>query len=104
MLSYPVTLDVPFPLVLFVSRPARQNAAGRSAAETGTRALSCWKQAVFGLASVPGPTGHPQAGPGSGISRATAYRYMDEAVEVLAAKAPTCARLWTAPLSCALPT
>jgi hypothetical protein len=30
---------------------------------------------------VSGPAGHPQAGPGSGISQATAYRYKDEAVE-----------------------
>ena len=37
---------------------------------------------------VPGPAGHPPAGPGFGISQATAYRYKDEAVEVLAAKAP----------------
>jgi hypothetical protein len=38
---------------------------------------------------VPGPAGHPPAGPGSGISQATAYRYNDEAVEVLAVKAPS---------------
>ena len=38
---------------------------------------------------VPEPAGHPPAGPGFGISQATAYRYKDEAVEVLAAKAPT---------------
>ena len=38
---------------------------------------------------VPGPAGHPRLGAGFGISQATAYRFKDEAVEVLAAKAPT---------------
>ena len=38
---------------------------------------------------VPGPAGHPPLGQGFSISQATAYRYKDEAVEVLAAKAPS---------------
>jgi hypothetical protein len=57
VLSYRVTLDVPLPLVLFVS--------GLLAAH------------------------RRELGAGFGISQATAYRYKDEAVEVLAAKAPT---------------
>ena len=38
---------------------------------------------------VPGPAGYRRLGAGFGISQATAYRYKDEAVEVLAAKAPS---------------
>jgi len=48
---------------------------------------------------VPGPPGHPRLGQGCGISQATAYRYKDEAVEVLAAKAPTLHEAWKRPLS-----
>jgi hypothetical protein len=35
---------------------------------------------------VPGPPRHPRLGVGFGISQATAYRYKDEAVAVLAAR------------------
>ena len=55
----------------------------------GTRALTCWKQAVFALAWFRDRPDIRRLGQGFGISQATAYRYKDEAVEVLAAKAPT---------------
>ena len=55
----------------------------------GTRALTCWKQAVFALAWFRDRPDIRRLGQGSGISQATAYRYKDEAIEVLAAKAPT---------------
>ena len=88
MLSYRVILDVPLPLVLFVSRllAARRRELGT---RDGTRALSCWKQAVFTLAWFRDRPDLRRLGQGFGISQATAYRYKDEAVEVLAAKAPT---------------
>jgi hypothetical protein len=54
----------------------------------GTRALTCWKQAVFTLAWFRDRPDIRRLGQGSGISQATAYRYKDEAVEVSAAKAP----------------
>ena len=49
MLSYRVILDVPLPLVAFVSGllAAHRREIGT---RTGTRALTCWKQAVFTLA------------------------------------------------------
>ena len=49
MLSYRVTLDVPVQLVLFVSRllADRRREIGT---RRGTRALTCFKQAVFVLA------------------------------------------------------
>ena len=87
MLSYRVTLDVPLPLVLFVSGllAGRRRELGTRA---GTRALTCWKQAVFALAWFRDRPDIRRLGAGFGISQATAYRYKDEAVEVLAAKAP----------------
>ena len=55
----------------------------------GTRALTCWKQAVFALAWFRDRPDIRRLGAGFGISQATAYRYKDEAVGVLAAKAPS---------------
>jgi DDE superfamily endonuclease len=88
VLSYRVILDVPLPLVLFVSRllGERRRELGT---RNGTRALSCWKQAVFALAWFRDRPGIRRLGQGFGISQATAYRYKDEAVSVLAARAPT---------------
>lgn len=88
MLSYRVTLDVPFQLTVFVSRLLaghRRELGTRN----GTRALTCWKQAVFALAWFRDRPDIRRLGQGFGILQATAYRYKDEAVEVLAAKAPT---------------
>ena len=88
MLSYRVILDVPLPLVVFVSGllAGHRREIGTRA---GTRALTCWKQAVFTLAWFRDRPDIRRLGQGFGISQATAYRYKDEAVEVLAAKAPT---------------
>lgn len=88
MLSYRVTLDVPVQLVLFVSGLL----AGRRlelGTRRGTRALTCFRQAVFVLAWFRDRPDIRRLGCGFGISQATAYRYLTEAVEVLAAKAPT---------------
>jgi hypothetical protein len=88
VLSYRVILDVPLPLVAFVSRllAAHRREIGT---RNGTRALTCWKQAVFALAWFRDRPDIRRLGAGFGISQATAYRYRDEAVEVLAAKAPS---------------
>ena len=88
MLSYRVILDVPLPLVLFVSGLLAEH-RGELGTRSGTRALSCWKQAVFALAWFRDRPDIRRRGQGLGISQATAYRYKDEAVEVLAAEAPT---------------
>jgi hypothetical protein len=88
VLSYRVTLDVPFQLVLFVSEllAGHRREIGTRA---GTRALSCWKQAIFALAWFRDRPDIRRLGQGFSISQATAYRYKDEAVQVLAAKAPS---------------
>jgi DDE superfamily endonuclease len=88
VLSYRVILDVPLPLVLYVSRLLAEH-RGELGTRSGTRALSCWKQAVFALAWFRDRPDIRRLGAGFSISQATAYRYKDEAVEVLAAKAPT---------------
>ena len=88
MISYRVTLDVPFQLALFVSQLLAEHRR-EIGTRDGTRALTCWKQAVFALAWFRDRPDIRRLGQGSGISQATAYRYKDEAVGVLAAKAPT---------------
>jgi DDE superfamily endonuclease len=88
VLSYRVILDVPLPLVLFVPGLLAEH-RGELGTRNGTRALSCWKQAVFALAWFRDRPDIRRLGQGFGISQATAYRYKDEAVEVLAAQAPT---------------
>ena len=68
MLSYRVILDVPLPLVVFVSRlPAdhRREIGTRN----GTRALTCWKQAVFALAWFRDRPDIRRLGQGFGISQ-----------------------------------
>jgi len=87
VLSYRVTLDVPLQLVLFVSRLLAEHRR-EIGTRDGTRALTCWKQAIFALAWFRDRPDIRRLGQGPGISQATAYRYKDEAIEVLAATAP----------------
>jgi hypothetical protein len=103
VLSYRVILDVPLPLVVFVSRLLADHRRELGTRD-GTRALTCWKQAVFTLAWFRDRPDIPRLGRGFGISQATAYRYKDEAVEVLAAKAPTLREALERPLSRGFPT
>jgi hypothetical protein len=103
VLSCLVILDVPLPLVLFVSELPGEHRR-EIGTRNGTRALTCWRQALFALAWFRDRPDIRRRGQGSGISQATAYRYKDEAVEVLAAKAPRCARPWTRLLSRDFPT
>ena len=88
MISYRVMLDVPLQLALYM---ADLLAAHRREIGTrdGTRALTCRNQAIFALAWFRDRPDIRRLGQGFGISQATAYRYKDEAVEVLAAKAPS---------------
>jgi hypothetical protein len=91
VLSYRVILDVPFQLAVFVSGLLADH-RHELGTRTGTRALTCWKQAVFALAWFRDRPDIRRLGAGFGSSQATAYRYKDEAVQVLAAKAPVPAR------------
>jgi hypothetical protein len=87
VVSYRVALDVPRELVTYLSdllAGHRRELGTRR----GTRALTCWKQAVFALAWFRDRPDIPRLGKGFGLSQATAYRKIDEIIEVLAARAP----------------
>lgn len=88
MIAYPARLDVPAQLITHLAGllAAHRRQLGTRA---GTRALTCRRQALMTLVWL--RTGDPLTllGSGFGISRATAYRYRDEAVAVLAATADT---------------
>ena len=87
MITYRATLDV--------SRELVRHLATLLAAERrrlrhphGTRALTCFAQAVMGLRWFRDRTDRAALGRDHGVSRATAYRYIDEVIDVLAEQAP----------------
>ena len=67
MLSYRVTLDVPFQLVVFVSGLLADHRR-ELGTRTETRALTCWKQAIFALAWFRDRPDIRRLGAGFGIS------------------------------------
>jgi hypothetical protein len=87
VLSYRVMLDVPGQLVVFVAGllVAHRREIGT---RRGTRALTCGRQPVFALAWFRDRPDIARLGKGFGVSQATAYRYLEEAITVLAARAP----------------
>lgn len=87
MIAYGATLDVSRELVAYVASllAARRRARGT---RRRSRALSCGKQAVLALVWFRKREDLTVLAAGFGISRATAYRYRDEAVAVLAVEAP----------------
>lgn len=87
MIPYLAMLDVPRELVRYVSRLLAAERRVRGT-RRDSRALTCWKQALFALAWFRKQEDLAVLGAGFGISRATAYRYHDEAVSVLAEQAP----------------
>jgi hypothetical protein len=87
VIAYRAMLDVPRELVTYVSRLLADERRARGTRRR-TRALSCWRQALFALTWFRKREDITVLGAGFGISRATAYRYHDETVTVLAAQAP----------------
>jgi DDE superfamily endonuclease len=87
VVSYRVMLDVPRELIWFVSGllAARRRQIGT---RRGTRRLGCYRQALFALAWFRDKGDIPRLGRGFGLPQSTAYRYLDEVIEVLAARAP----------------
>jgi len=87
VIGYPAMLDVPRELIGYVSRllAAERHARGT---RRNSRALTCWKQALFVLVWFRKQEDLAVLGAGFGISRATAYRYHDEGITVLADQAP----------------
>jgi len=87
VIAYRATLDVPRELVVFVAGLLRAERRRRGT-RTGTRALTCFWQAVLVTRWFRDRTDPARLGRDHGISRATAYRYLDEGIAVLAACAP----------------
>jgi hypothetical protein len=80
-------VDVPRELVLFVSRLLASHRR-EIGTRKGTRRLTCYKQALFALAWFRDKGDIPRLGRGFGLPQSTAYRYLDEVIGVLAARAP----------------
>src|SRR5215472_13996738 len=80
-------LDVPAELVRYLSRllAAERRRRGTPA---GSRKLTCRDQAILALRWFRDRTRIAALGRDHGVSRATAYRYVAEAVDVLSAQAP----------------
>src|SRR3954447_7696981 len=87
VIAYRAMLDVPRELVREVARLLRAERCIRGT-RTGSRALTCWYQALLVLAWFRNQGDIALVGVGFGVSRATAYRYRDEVITVLAARAP----------------
>ncbi len=87
MIAYRATLDVPRELAWFVAKLLLAERRRRGTPR-GSRALSCFWQAVLGLRWFRDRTTADALARDHGISRATAYRYLDEVIGVLAAQAP----------------
>jgi hypothetical protein len=87
MIAYRATLDVPRELAQFVAKLLLAERRWRGTPR-GSRALSCFWQAVLGLRWFRDRTAPDAPAPDHGISRATAYRYLDEVIIALAEQAP----------------
>jgi hypothetical protein len=79
-------VDVPRELVQYVARLLHAERRARGTRKK-TRALTCFYQALLVLVWFRKQEDLTLLGTGFGISRATAYRYRDEAIAVLAAQA-----------------
>jgi hypothetical protein len=87
VIIYRATLDVPGELAWFVAKLLLAERRRRGTPR-GSRALSCFWQAVLGLRWFRDRTAADALARDHGISRATAYRYLDEVIIVLAEQAP----------------
>ncbi len=87
MIAYRATLDVPRELVLFTAGLLAAERRRRGTPK-GSRALTCFGQAVLGVRWFRDRTACDALARDHGVSRATAYRYRDEVIDVLAAEAP----------------
>jgi hypothetical protein len=87
VIAHPAMLDVPRDLVRFVCSLLARERAERGTPK-GSRALTCWKQAVFVLAWFRDKPNITRHGIAFGISQSTAYRYLHEGIDVLADQAP----------------
>jgi hypothetical protein len=82
----PTLFDVPRELAQFVAKLLLAERRRRGTPR-GSRALTCFWQAVLGLRWFRDRTTPDALARDHGISRATAYRYLDEVIAVLAGQA-----------------
>ena len=94
VIAYTATLDVPGELARFLAKLLLTERRRRGTSR-GSRALTCFWQAVLGLRWFRDRTVPEALARDHGISRATAYRYVDEVIAVLG-KDRTVDRLGTA--------
>jgi DDE superfamily endonuclease len=87
VIAYSAALDVPRELAWFVARLLLAERRRRGTPK-GSRALSCFWQAVLGLRWFRDRTTCEALARDHRVSRATAYRYVDEVIAVLADEAP----------------
>jgi DDE superfamily endonuclease len=87
VIAYRAMLDVPRELAREVAKLLRAERRTRGT-RSGSRALTCWNEALLVLAWFRNQGDIALVGAGFGVSRATAYRYRDEVVTVLAQQAP----------------
>jgi hypothetical protein len=87
VIAYRAMLDVPRELVIELATLLRAERRARGT-RNGTRLLSCFKRALLVLVWLRTKADVPVVGAGFGLSRATAYRYRDEGIKVLAEQAP----------------
>ena len=87
MIAYRATLDVPRELVQFTAKLLWAERRRRGTPR-GSRALTCFWEAVLGLRWFRDRASPEALARDHGISRATAYRYVDEVIAVLADQAP----------------
>jgi hypothetical protein len=86
VITYRAMLDVPAELLRYLTRLLRAERRRRGT-PAGSRKLSCRDQAILALRWFRDRTRIEALGRDHGISRATAYRYVTEAVDVLSAQA-----------------
>src|SRR5438477_12965046 len=87
VIAYRATLDVPRETAQFTAKLLLAERRRRGTPK-GSRALGCFWQAVLGLRWFRDRTAPGTLARDHGISRATAYRYVDEVIAVLAGQAP----------------
>jgi hypothetical protein len=87
VIAYPAMLDVSRELIQFVADLLRTERQSRGTRK-GSRALTCWVQALLAIAWFRDRPNLARHGKAFGISQATAYRYLHEVIDVLADQAP----------------
>jgi hypothetical protein len=87
VIAYRATLDVPRELVQFVAELLGAERRRRGTPRD-SRALTCFREAVPGIRRFREPAAPGALARDHGVSRATAYRYVDEVLAVLADQAP----------------